>query len=50
MNKIIARLRSILRSLAIKVNLKISVALGVPGFLKVEVRYSRNLDRAPEEG
>ncbi|WP_335949664.1 hypothetical protein [Salipiger bermudensis] len=50
MNKIIARLRSILRSLATKANLKISVALSVPGFLKVEVSYSRNLDRPPEEG
>jgi arginase family enzyme len=50
MNKMIARLRSILRSLATKANLKISVALSVPGFLKVEVSYSRNLDRPPEEG
>ena len=50
MNKSIARLRSILRSLATKANLKISVALSVPGFLKVEVSYSRNLDRPPEEG
>lgn len=49
MNKIIARMRSILKSLTAKAKIKISVALSIPGFLKVEVSYSRDQGRPPED-
>ncbi len=43
MTKILATLRSILKSLTTKAKISISVALSVPGFLKVEVSYARDL-------
>ncbi|WP_156969595.1 MULTISPECIES: hypothetical protein [Haematobacter] len=43
MTKILATLRSILKSLTTKAKISVSVALSVPGFLKVEVRYARDL-------
>jgi hypothetical protein len=45
MNKIIAILRSILKSLTTKAKISISVALSIPGFLKVEVSYARDLTK-----
>ena len=41
--KILAALRSILKSLTTKAKISVSVALSVPGFLKVEVSYARDL-------
>ena len=43
MSKIISLLRSISKSLGAKGKLSISVALSIPGFLKVEVSYARDL-------
>jgi|GEM_PF-2491140 len=43
MTKILKTLRSILRSLTTKAKISISVALSVPGFLKIEVAYARDL-------
>lgn len=43
MTKILATLRSILKSLGAKAKISVSVALSVPGFLKVEVSYARDL-------
>ena len=45
MTKIIATLRSILRSLGTKAKISVSVALSIPGFLKVEVSYARDLTK-----
>ena len=45
MTKIFALLRSIGKSLRTKGKLSISVALSIPGFLKVEVSYARDLVR-----
>ncbi len=49
MTKIIAILRSILRSLTTKAKISVSVALSVPGFLKVEVSYARDLTKPRKE-
>ncbi|MEM6891979.1 MAG: hypothetical protein AAF636_28270 [Pseudomonadota bacterium] len=43
MTKLLKKIRSVLRSLAHKAKLSISVALSVPGFLKVEVEYEKTL-------
>ncbi len=50
MSKILSLLRSILKSLTTKAKLSVSVALSVPGFLKVEVTYARDLTAPPPEG
>lgn len=50
MNKIIARMRSVLKCLTTRAKITIRVALSVPGFLKVEVNYARNLDCPPDDG
>lgn len=49
MTKILATLRSILKTLTTKAKISVSVALGVPGFLKVEVSYARDLTE-PRKG
>lgn len=49
MTKIIAILRSILKSLTAKAKISVSVALSVPGFLKVEVSYARDLTKPRKE-
>lgn len=43
MTKLIKKIRTVLKSLGHKVKLSISVALSVPGFLKVEVEYDKTL-------
>ena len=43
MTKLLKKIRSVLRSLAHKAKLSISVALSIPGFLKVEVEYEKTL-------
>lgn len=43
MTKILATLRSILKSLATGAKISVSVALSIPGFLKFEVSYARDL-------
>lgn len=43
MTKILATLRSILKSITTKAKISVSVALSLPGFLKVEVSYARDL-------
>ncbi len=48
MNKILRKLRSILKALGHKAKLTISVAISILGFLKVEVEYARDLDKPPE--
>lgn len=48
MTKILSQLRSILKALGRKSKLTISVALPVPGFLKIEVEYARDLGQPPE--
>ncbi len=45
MTKLITKLRRILKALAYHARLKASVTLTLPGFLKVEVEYSRDLTR-----
>lgn len=49
MTKILATLRSILKSLGHKAKVSISIALSVPGFLKVEVSYARDLTKAQKD-
>lgn len=49
MNKIISSLRSILKSLTTKAKIRISVVLSIPGFLKVEVSYARDLTKPNKE-
>ncbi|MBQ4827576.1 hypothetical protein J4729_24050 [Leisingera sp. HS039] len=49
MNKIISSLRSILKSLTNKAKISISVVLSIPGFLKVEVSYARDLTKPNKE-
>lgn len=46
MNKILRKLRSILKALGHKAKLTISVAILIPGF--VEVEYARDLNKPPE--
>ena len=50
MTKILATLRSILKSLTTKAKISVSDALSVPGFLKVEVSYARDLTIARQSG
>jgi hypothetical protein len=47
MTKILGKLRSILEALGRKAKLTVSVALSIPGFLKVEVEYARDLGEPP---
>ncbi|MEO1222213.1 MAG: hypothetical protein AAFY42_12830 [Pseudomonadota bacterium] len=49
MTKLMKKIRSILKSLAHKAKVSISVALSVPGFLKVEVEYEKTF-APPEDG
>jgi len=49
MTKILATLRSILKSLTTKAKISVSVALSIPGFLKVEVSYARDLTEPRKE-
>lgn len=49
MTKIFSILRSILKSLTTKAKISISVALSIPGFLKVEVSYARDLTKRRKE-
>lgn len=43
MTKQLKKIRSVLRSLGRRAKLSISVALSIPGFLKVEVEYETTL-------
>lgn len=43
MTKLMKKIRSILKSLGRKAKLKLSVALSIPGFLKVEVAYEKTI-------
>lgn len=43
MTKLAKKLRATLKSLGHKAKLKLSVALSIPGFLKVEVEYEKTL-------
>ena len=47
MSKILATLRSILKALGRNAKLSFSVALSIPGFLKIEVEYARDLGSGP---
>ena len=43
MTKLMKKIRSVLKSLGHKAKLSISIALSIPGFLKVEVEYEKTL-------
>ncbi|MEO1140147.1 MAG: hypothetical protein AAFW87_11895 [Pseudomonadota bacterium] len=43
MTKLMKKIRSVLRSMADKAKVKLSVAMSIPGFLKVEVEYEKTL-------
>jgi len=43
MTKLMKKIRSILKSIGHKAKVTISVALSIPGFLKVEVEYEKTL-------
>lgn len=43
MTKLLKKIRSVLRNMAHKAKVKLSVALSIPGFLKVEVEYEKTL-------
>ncbi|SFU20368.1 hypothetical protein [Sedimentitalea nanhaiensis] len=43
MTKLMKKIRATLRSLGDKAKVTISVALSIPGFLKVEVEYEKTL-------
>ena len=45
--EILATLRSILKALGRNAKLSLSVALSIPGFLKIEVEYARDLGSGP---
>ena len=47
MSKLLKSLRSVLKALGRKAKISLSVALSVPGFLKIEVEYARTLGRPP---
>lgn len=49
MTKIINLLRSILKTLTTKAKISVAVTLSVPGFLKVEVSYARDLNKPPRK-
>ena len=49
MSKILATLRSILKALGRNAKLSLSVALSIPGFLKIEVEYARDLGKPPRD-
>lgn len=43
MTKLMKKVRAVLRSIAHKANVSVSVALSIPGVLKVEVAYEKTL-------
>ena len=43
MTKLLKKIRSVLRCLGHKAKLSLSVALSIPGFLKIEVEYEKTL-------
>ena len=43
MTKLLKKIRTVLRNMAHKAKVKLSVALSVPGFLKVEVEFEKTL-------
>lgn len=43
MTKLLKKIRTVLKSMAHKAKVSISVALSIPGFLKVEVEYEKTL-------
>lgn len=47
MTKLIAKIRRVLKAMAYRAKVKFSVALSLPGFLKVEVEYERDLSDEP---
>ena len=49
MTKLMKKIRTVLNSLGHKAKVSISVALSVPGFLKIEVEYEKTL-APPENG
>ena len=48
MSKMLTKLRAVLKALGRGANITIAVALSIPGFLKFEVEYQRDLD--PPQG
>ena len=44
MTNLLKKMRSVLRSLGHKAKLSLSVALSIPGFLKIEVEYEKTLN------
>lgn len=51
MTKLMKKIRSVLKSLGHKAKLSLSVALSIPGFLKIEVEYEKTFapPNAPDE-
>lgn len=49
MSKVISKLRSILKSIGHRAKISIAVVLSIPGFLKVEVTYARDLTKKPSD-
>lgn len=43
MTKLMKKIRTVLKSLGHKVKVTLSVALSIPGFLKIEVEYEKTL-------
>lgn len=43
MTKLMKKIRTVLRSLGHKAKVSLSVALSIPGFLKIEVEYEKTL-------
>lgn len=49
MSKLISKIRSILKSVGDRAKITVAVVLSVPGFLKVEVTYARDLTKVPSD-
>ncbi|WMS45174.1 hypothetical protein RDV64_22895 (plasmid) [Acuticoccus sp. MNP-M23] len=49
MKKLASLIRAIKKTLVARAKLSISIALNFGGFLRVEVRYARDLGKPPEE-
>lgn len=43
MTKMLKKIRAVLKSLGHKAKLSLSIALSIPGFLKIEVEYEKTL-------
>ena len=47
MKKLLKSLRSVLKSLGRKARISLTIAFSIPGFLKIEVQYARDLLTKP---